>query len=125
MRRARRVVLLGSASITVALLVGPPATASDGRGLMVDDVKANKFLASETGAQGLATACIPRCPAELGPVPMPEVTPVLPGPVPIPRAQPSKPGPVPMPMYDPPDNSPRPLRGHTPRLLLQGPSGSN
>jgi len=108
-RRARRMALLGSASITVALLVGPPATASDGRRLMVDDVTSHKFLSSETDAPRLATACIPRCPADLGPIPMPEVTPAWPGPVPIPRAEPSKPGPVPMPTSDRPDNSPKPF----------------
>jgi len=121
-RRARRMVLLGSASMTVALLVGPPANASDGRGSMVDDVTSHKLLSSETDAPGLATACVPRCPADLGPVPMPEVTPAWPGPVPVPRAVPSEPGPVPMPMSERFDNSPRPFRGHTPRLL-QGPGG--
>ena len=122
MRRARRMVLLGSASVTVALLVGPPATASDRRQLQVDDVKSHKLLSGETDAPVLATACIPRCPAEPRPVPMPEVTPVQPGPVPIPRVEPSKPGPIPMPMADRPGDRPRPLRGHTPRLV-RGPGG--
>jgi hypothetical protein len=121
-RRARRVVLLGNVAITVALLVGSPATASDGRGPKIDDVQSHKLLSSETDAPVLATACIPRCPAELRPVPMPEVTPVGPGPVPMPRVEPSKPGPVPMPMFNRPGDSPRSLRGHTPRLL-QGPGG--
>jgi hypothetical protein len=121
-RRARRMVLLGSASITVALLVGPPATASDRRQLRVDDVKSHKLLSGETDAPVLATACIPRCPAEPRPVPMPEVTPVQPGPVPIPRVEPSKPGPIPMPMADRPSDSLRSLRGHTPRLA-PGPGG--
>jgi hypothetical protein len=115
-------VLLGSASVTVALLVGPPATASDGSGPRIDDVQSHKLLPGETDAPVLATACFPRCPAELGLVPMPEVTPVQPGPVPMPRVEPSKPGPVPMPMFDRQGDSPRPLRGHTPRLV-QGPGG--
>ena len=122
MRRTGRVVCFAIAWITMALLVGLPATASDGGELKGGDVKSHKLLSSRTDAPGRVRRCIPRCPAELRPVPMPEVTPVSPGPVPIPRAEPAKPGPVPMPMFDRPGDSPRPLRGHTPRLP-QGPGG--